>query len=399
MECLNHGGCHNPPPARQNDNFGANSNSLGNVAVGWSTCCCRRRRRLRNWQNTDALAFLSLCQVKSSIPCFEMVKRMLDHSHVTKIVVTEEDGLADLSNKLWCGKVHLTKFDDTNLQYPIMLREAVQSKEQGSSMQFPSSRLMAWTKFMALSAHRPQVKSQHLTSGKSMYEAVDRALALFEKDTRTIDLVISRCGEDMKWIRTLQEVINFQYIYIYNKCEKNNASLVKIQNLPSVHVVNLPNVGREGATWLHHMLRTDIKHASHNIMVQGKTETKRRQLRNLVYSLPFVQDVYHFMDLSRHPSKRTSTLRVCWTLNNFCAREYNYSELCEFCQTYSSTGRSCPQVVPTLRGEFYVSAEAIRRNILTRRSLFENLLDILNRNNDPPFGHHLERCWGEILSG
>lgn len=285
-----------------------------------------------------------------------------------------------------CGKIYTSNSINRNLQSPAQRHE--------------ESPLEVGISSLHRNIMQAKQRNNQQPDGEGIYETVKQALTLFDRDTTTADVIVSRCQENMGWLRTLQERMPFQFIYIYNKCENNDTSILKIQEqFSNVHVISLPNVGREGATWLHHMLRTDIELAHHNIMLQGKAETKRSQIRSFLKSLSQAPNVLHFMDLSRHPAKPRARSRVCWSLNHFCARDYNFTELCDFCQTYSSTGRSCAEAIPTLRGEFYVSALAIRRNILARRPLFENLLDILNRENDPSFGHHLERCWGEVLSG
>jgi hypothetical protein len=232
-----------------------------------------------------------------------------------------------------------------------------------------------------------------------------QSLSWHESETSTVDLIICRCEEDFQWIAEWQNLLHFRHIYVYNKCgQQPNQSIIEPSTIKVItEWIHLPNTGREGAAWIHHMLRLDIDFAYQNIFVQGEPETTEREVQSFLQALPYIPEFPHFYDLCKHPSffdEAVHQQQSCWSLmSSKCSETFNVTKVCAFHQTYASTGRTCAQAIPTLRGEFYTTAQAIRRHVVARRVLFQQLLDILNQDNDPDEGHLLERCWGEILSG
>ena len=84
------------------------------------------------------------------------------------------------------------------------------------------------------------------------------ALPLPPKDNPSVDLVVSRCVEDQKWIGTfapqLAKVCQLR-VLVYEKCLEGKRGIVSEQ-LEPFHLVKiaLPNVGYEGHTFLHHLI-------------------------------------------------------------------------------------------------------------------------------------------------
>ena len=51
-------------------------------------------------------------------------------------------------------------------------------------------------------------------------------------------------------------------------------------NNPDLFIMQLPNVGRESHSWLHHMTRKDVTFGHVNIFVQGTPEVSLSTLEN-----------------------------------------------------------------------------------------------------------------------
>ncbi len=232
----------------------------------------------------------------------------------------------------------------------------------------------------------------------NMDQSIENALSLFDKETSGTDLIVHYCDQDISWLIEWQSNMRFSKIFMYQTCGKSPKVDEKQLNA-SVAVSELPKTAsNDGAVWFHHMLRKDIQLAGQNIFVQGQPATTLQQLLDIMSGIRHAPTVVQFADLSRHPS-RTQT-RNCWTMNALCAASRRLTDLCQFHKTFASTGRSCREALPTLGGEFYVTAEAIRRNVVAKRPLFESLSKSLLKSDQDSLDkqHFLERCWGEILN-
>jgi hypothetical protein len=75
------------------------------------------------------------------------------------------------------------------------------------------------------------------------------------------ELVIAVYNEDISWINNIDSV---DKIHIYNKGQRNIVSTD-----PRVQVTTLPNVGREGHTFTHHIVNNYDRLPEHTIFLQG----------------------------------------------------------------------------------------------------------------------------------
>jgi hypothetical protein len=95
-----------------------------------------------------------------------------------------------------------------------------------------------------------------------------------------INIIISRYNEDLKW--TLLKPFNkFNYI-VYNKGEDENFEKSKIKK-----IIKLNNVGREGHTYLYHIINNYNNLADINIFLPGSLELKYKLIKakNLLYKV------------------------------------------------------------------------------------------------------------------
>lgn len=103
----------------------------------------------------------------------------------------------------------------------------------------------------------------------------------FKKDnSKTIDIIVSRYNEDLKW--TLNKPFNkFKYI-VYNKGTNENFEKSHVKK-----IINLNNVGREGHTYLYHIINNYTNLADINIFFPGSLEIKYKMVkaRNILYKV------------------------------------------------------------------------------------------------------------------
>ena len=153
---------------------------------------------------------------------------------------------------------------------------------------------------------------------------------------RQFDIVLSYYKEDLsfvaRFIRYLRNVSTIEHrhprVIVYNKNPQMNSSHLR-QTLLADLVIPLPNYGREGATYLTHIINNYHTLADHTLFsqagVEGVTETGLspwfsdrliRQFNSTVGYMPMVAD--HWIttyDCGRHPSTGNSPrLTELWAL-------------------------------------------------------------------------------------
>ena len=228
----------------------------------------------------------------------------------------------------------------------------------------------------------------------NMDETVKNALEIFAQWSASSDdhrdqvhLVISQCQEQLTWVSSWTKALSVDRVFVYSKC---NAP-VAVGTRENVHVVRLPNTGREGHSWLYHMLREDVVFAKQNVFVQGGHEV----------SLQRVQEALHekhrrFIDFRDKNIWQSDCLfATCGLDLNTALLQPMYNRWKPSGETASLHGIRC-----TFRGEFLVTNNDIDR--LIRRHGRAELMQIkedLGRYNDPILGHVLERLWGVLFSG
>jgi hypothetical protein len=246
--------------------------------------------------------------------------------------------------------------------------------------------------------------------------AITPLSASAEANEETIDLIVSHCTEDLKWIEVLAQGVPLTHVYIYEKCTDNlnayrHANLTLSNStcekelqahddfsmpcMQHLEVTVLPNRGREGATWLHHMLRRDVVFSGWNIFLQGGFEVKGVDLERGLDATRS-ETGFDFIDLSKFRKGRNFHC-YHWP---FCPQEYfSVEEFCNYHDRYKSSNSTCEEARGSLRGEFIVAGDAVHRVFSSEpRNKLAELLAILNKEKSPRIGHFLERMWIEILN-
>jgi len=97
---------------------------------------------------------------------------------------------------------------------------------------------------------------------------------------KSIDIIISRYNEDLKW--TLLTPFNkFNYI-LYNKGTDDNFEKSKLKK-----IIKLDNIGREGHTYLYHIINNYDELADINVFLPGSLELKYKLIKakNILYKI------------------------------------------------------------------------------------------------------------------
>ncbi|KAM0713774.1 hypothetical protein Q7P37_010736 [Cladosporium fusiforme] len=227
-------------------------------------------------------------------------------------------------------------------------------------------------------------------------------------DPGSIDIVVSYHDESiLKLASTLTSILQLpntmpltQRVILYAKASEFPASELQTNlslALPptvTVHAHEIPNIGREGETYLHHILDNYDDEpsglADHTLFLQA-------DMHDPWYMRPRIMQYF---------TPRTGFLSL-WHTESICSS-------CSSCRDHSPTwapsqdlletvfhaangaNATCADIVPTYRGQFIASAPRIRAN---EKSMYEDLRRRFTDADEenPSWGYDLERLWGTVL--
>jgi len=231
----------------------------------------------------------------------------------------------------------------------------------------------------------------------NMDQTVKNALELFDKDALpshhlhsfvslpSRDLVINHCQEDLSWINVWVHALNISRVFVYDKCGQPPAPRALM------HTTRLPNVGREGHSWLYHLLRPHATFATHTLFVTGGHEVTLDAVKQRLMSerrgrrIDFIHPQF-----TRCYSWPCCASAIPIGTNKLSLLTAYFTNVTERPPT--------PRTRCTLRGEMLVSDDQIYTALRRHRHVLEHLYEALNHTNDAVEGHVLERLWGSLLS-
>ncbi|KAI8955386.1 hypothetical protein F4801DRAFT_529136 [Xylaria longipes] len=208
-----------------------------------------------------------------------------------------------------------------------------------------------------------------------------------------LDIVIAWYDEPVEQVvRTVQLALELPTIsgrkvrtIVYNKGTLNETELdVNFPVQSGLVIRRLENVGREGDTYLSHVLESKQDWASHTLFIQAEPhEPGYLQSRLEDY---FVEQT-GFLSLS-HVRNLCPSCDACndhsgWTANGTVLRDIFER---------ANPSKTCQDISLTYRGQFVVSSRRMKE------ANQELLWDLRNRViNDEHFGYLLERLWGTLF--
>ena len=231
-----------------------------------------------------------------------------------------------------------------------------------------------------------------------------------ETKSRSFDIVVSYHDESLPdLITTLTSFLLLpniaplaKRVVLYAKDSTSPISELQ-QNLTtglppstSIYVSSLPNIGREGETYLHHILDNHPNNADNNSTgLADHTLFLQAEMHDPWYMRPRITQYF---------TPQTGFLSL-WHTETLCSS-------CTTCRDHSTwnpdarvlesvfreanNGSDCAGLVPTYRGQFIASAKRIRANDV---ALYEGLRErfTVTGLENPAWGYDLERLWGTVL--
>jgi hypothetical protein len=217
-----------------------------------------------------------------------------------------------------------------------------------------------------------------------------------ETKSKTIELVIARYGEDLKWLND-SPFVQYQNI-IYNKGMDDNFTT----NEKTKRVVKLPNVGRCDETYLNHIVNHYSDLADITIFLPGSVDMSHK----LSKAVSLIVNVEKHLD----------TVFIGQKYNNVREDLYDF-QLDEWKASDAKNSQLNPETkleLATVRpfGKWYekhfqwdiqhVSYLGIlgisKRDILNHPiDFYRNILTQLQNSSNPEVGHYVERSWEAIF--
>ena len=183
-------------------------------------------------------------------------------------------------------------------------------------------------------------------------------------------VVVSRYQENIDWTNGISDCV------IYNKGPATPTSIHP--------VISLPNVGREGHTYLYHIIQNYDQLDDHTCFLQGHpfdhTPDLEKRLQMFDHSLSF-----------NVLSNRVYAINLCYDPTDFSLHRL----LIDTYKRVFAVSKTSHEFTFGAGAQFIVSREAIRSR---PKSFYENLLQIMDYSVNPPEGFALERFWTIIFT-
>lgn len=207
-----------------------------------------------------------------------------------------------------------------------------------------------------------------------------------------IQIVVSRYNEDLNWLRNFAKYT----VVIYNKGPNED-----FYRPPKHQVIDLPNVGREGHTYLYHVVKNYDKLQRITIFLPGSA--------NMFQKFPKCVRLIREIEKNR----RAVFIGTPVSLGEFFPfylDEWKSSSPENFIlnpETRLEPSRFRPfgiwyneVIKDTLTHYTFFGIFSVEKSDILRRSknFYMNLLQELSRSPNPEVGHYIERSWASIFT-
>ncbi|KAF2641348.1 hypothetical protein P280DRAFT_468980 [Massarina eburnea CBS 473.64] len=226
--------------------------------------------------------------------------------------------------------------------------------------------------------------------------------------TTDIELVISmykeRVDEVARLISTIKDMPKLREasVHIYAKDNTADTDWIRM-GTGANHVTMIPNIGREGETYLHHIIHNWDTLARHTVFLQADVHNPRE----------FYRHIKNYFDPAR-----TGMLNLGWRGQvcncDACGDRFRFEDtthLFPSLQAQINNATACEKVLLSYKGQFIASAKRIRG---VKKAVYKDLRDAfvdpeswahqepyLRGRKDsmdaPVFGYTVERIWNVLM--
>lgn len=213
-----------------------------------------------------------------------------------------------------------------------------------------------------------------------------------------IEIVVSRYNERLDWLK--DEPFNDNPVIIYNK--GNNDDYINASNI--IKTIKLSNVGREGHTYLYHIINNYNNLADVTVFLPGSVNLsykyerskniikKVKETMNTIFACTVQENIvdenYNFQ-LDKYLSTDHSNNKINKDDNMKLSKTRPYGKW--FNNTFKNGEKN--NCIAS-HGIFAISKEHILQK---PKSYYENLIIELNDHHNPEVGHYFERSWYAVF--
>jgi hypothetical protein len=229
--------------------------------------------------------------------------------------------------------------------------------------------------------------------GEPIQKEQFRMFARYMAASRDLDVIVSLCKEPLENVVKLARLLHTRHLYVYSKCGQTLPE--DLAQMANIDFQILPNVGREGHTFVTHILRMrkgEAYPAGWNLFLQAEVEAGLGDIIQGGVDLEVANKVaetpYNFLDLSQYRIQNPSVFRK------------EGGGLCDFVKRFGRNKghRDCKGMYIALRGEFFATAALLMGAAGEAKWTFEKLASELDASgSDGQLGHYLERSWASVL--
>ena len=211
-----------------------------------------------------------------------------------------------------------------------------------------------------------------------------------------IEIIISRYNEDLKW--TTEDIFNEYKYTVYNKGDNDNFSKINVEK-----VINVKNVGREGHSYLYHIITNYNNLSEITVFFPGSLDLEHKKHR-AIEILTLIKTNKKSFFLVNHSENLKKQF------NDFCLDNWKSTNT----QNLDKNNESQLQLSKTRPFgkwfKYYFGNKIVnkycywgvfsidKRDIIQHpKSRYIILISQINTSSNPEVGHYIERSWGAIF--
>jgi hypothetical protein len=221
---------------------------------------------------------------------------------------------------------------------------------------------------------------------------------------KDITIIISRYNEDLKW--TLEYPYNKYKYIVYNKGVNSNFEKTNV-----IDTIELPNVGRESHTYLHHIIKNYDNLNKINVFLPGSIDTTHTIFKKKLISTRLLNNIEKYNRAVFVSFDNVKNNNVVDEFKLFQVNSYSSTTRENYNLNNESKTEKC-KYRPYFKWYYHVFGDKTCKNVIHYgifsvdkndilqypKSYYENLINYVNKSSNPEAGHFFEKSWGVIFS-
>ena len=229
------------------------------------------------------------------------------------------------------------------------------------------------------------------------YNAYNQTKIEAFREPSTIEMVVSRYNEKLEWLNA--DPYNKFPVVIYNK--GTNDDFAHTENVKDI--IKLPNVGREGHTYLYHIINNYDNLCDMTIFLPGSADATRKSIlsSNLLHNITKQnKNIYTCARSNLYETEKNFTIDS-WLSTDIANQKIN-SDANLSLSNIRPFGKWYNYYFGTADSTDCISYAAIfaisKENILKKpKEYYMQFMDQLSQHHNPEVGHYIERSWAQIF--